>query len=100
MKTQTQYCEWGMVDGCCFDEYPPIRIWKGVHEVGLPKEGNLSVIFVCSYCLNLHYIDDEDKEEGEDYDLDIIDREALDKWNSEESKRNIKRAEYLERNSR
>lgn len=93
----TQLCEWGMMMGECFDEYPPSRIWKGIHEVGLPKEDKFSVIYVCSDCLNFYYINDEDKLEDDDYDLSLIDREALKKWDDDKSKRDIKRVAYLKK---
>lgn len=97
MKRETQLCEWGMMMGECFDEYPPSRIWKGIHEVGLPKDGKFSVIHVCSDCLNFYYINDDEKEEGEDYELDCIDNEALKKWDDDRPKRDVKRASYLEK---
>ncbi len=93
-----QDCEYGMTMGLCFDEYPPFRIWKARHEVHLPKEN--SHIYLCSDCLNFYYIDDEDKVQDDDYDLTHIDKEALEKWNSEASKRLEKRAEYLEKEGR
>ena len=98
-KVENQLCEWGMVMGGCFDGYPPMRIWKGIHELCL-GDNDETRMFVCSDCLNFNYINDEEKLEGRDYNLDLIDREALNKWNNEQEKRDMKRAEYLERNPR
>lgn len=97
-KEDIIYCDWGLVTSVCYDEHPPFKIWKGIHELILINEdGKTDTINVCSDCLNFYYINNEEKEEGRDFDLSHIDKEALDKWNKEEPDRQIKRAQYLKK---
>jgi len=90
-----ELCEFGACYGICFDEYPPFRIWKARHEVFLPD--TKETMYVCSYHLNIEFIDNEEKEEGIHYELDNIDKKALEEWDDDASKRESKYAEYLDR---
>ena len=86
-----QYCEYGMVYGICCDEYPPFIIAKAQHEVSELKETN-PTSYVCSYCLNSFFIDNEEREEGDDYELIYVNQKKLDEF---DDKRQMRRAEYL-----